>query len=175
MKRREFMTLLGGAAISWPLAVPAQQSQHLRLIGIITNLAEDDPETQRRLGAFKQRLNELGWREHENVRFEARWGVGDTEKHRKNASELVALNPDVILAHGSTIMGPLHRATASVPIIFVSVADSVAGGFVASLSHPGGNAIGFISFEYAQGGKWIELLKELAPKVQRVAVVRAAR
>jgi putative ABC transport system substrate-binding protein len=106
------------------------------------------------------------------VRFEYRWGVGDTDKHRQNARELVSLGPDVILAHGSTIMGPRHRATASIPIVFVSVADPVAGGFVASLSRPGGNTTGFTSFEYAQSGKWIELLKEIAPSVQRVAVLR---
>ncbi len=171
MNKREFITLVGGVA-AWPLGARAQQDQRLALIGVMTNLAEDDSETRRRLGAFTQRLKELGWREHENLRLEYRWGVGDTDRHRQNAVELVALSPAVILAHGSTIMGPLHRATASIPIVFVSVADPVAGGFVASLSHPGGNATGFTSFEYAQSGKWIELLKELAPKLQRVAVIR---
>jgi ABC-type uncharacterized transport system substrate-binding protein len=172
MRRREFIALLGGGMACWPLFVGAQPAQRQRLVGVMTNLSQEDPETERRLRAFRQRLHELGWREGNNVRFEYRWGVGDADKHRQNARELVHLAPDVILAHGSTIMGPLHRAATSIPIVFVSVADPVAGGFVRSLSKPGGNTTGFTSFEYAQSGKWIELLKEIAPSVQQVAVVR---
>jgi putative ABC transport system substrate-binding protein len=171
MRRREFISLIGGAA-AWPRAARAQQTERVRLIGVMTNLAEGDPETRLRLDAFRQGLQQLGWTEGRNIRLDYRWGVGDTDAHRKNAAELVALKPDVILAHGSTIMGPLQRATRSVPIVFVSVADPVAGGFSESLARPGGNATGFTSFEYGQSGKWLELLKEIAPGVRRVAVIR---
>lgn len=174
MRRREFIAVLGalGATVAGAPGAQAQQGERIRRIGVMTNLAETDPETRRRLDAFRLRLQELGWSEGHSVRFDYRWGAGDTDNHRKNAAELVALNPDVILAHGSTIMGPLQRATHSVPIVFVSVADPVAGGFAASLSQPGGNATGFISFEYAQSAKWLEVLKEIAPTIQRVAVIR---
>jgi putative ABC transport system substrate-binding protein len=171
MKRRQFISLLGSALAGWSLPAQAQQTERVRRIGIMTNLAESDPETKLRLDGFRQSLKQLGWIEGNNLDLDYRWGVGDTDAHRKNAAELVALKPDVILAHGSTIMGPLQRVTRSIPIVFVSVADPVAGGFVASLARPGGNATGFTSFEYGQSGKWLELLKEIAPKRDRVVVV----
>ena len=170
-KRRAFITLLGGMAL-WPLAGRAQQGDRMRRLGVLLNLAEDDPETRARLAAFLQGLRELGWSEGRNLEIDYRWGVGDADRHRANAAELVALAPDVILAHGSTIMGPLQRATRKIPIVFVSVADPVAGGFVASLARPGGNATGFTSFDYGMSGKWLELLKQIAPEVTRVGVIR---
>jgi putative ABC transport system substrate-binding protein len=136
------------------------------------NLAADDPETKARLAAFQQRLMELGWSEGHNVRFDYRWGLGDVDQHRKNAAELTALKPDVFLVHGSTIMGPLQRATRTIPIVFVSVSDPIAGGFVASLAKPGGNATGFTSTDYGMSGKWMELLKQIAPHITRVGVIR---
>ena len=171
MRRREFISLLGGAA-AVPLAARAQQAEHVRRIGVLLNLAADDPETKARLAAFLQRLKELGWSEGRNLRIDYRWGMGDLDHHRKNAAELVALSPDVILVHGSTIMAPLQRATRTVPIVFVSVADPVAGGFVTSLSRPGGNATGFTSIDYGMSGKWLELLKQIAPQIIRVGVIR---
>ncbi|MGB9043149.1 MAG: ABC transporter substrate-binding protein [Pseudolabrys sp.] len=172
MKRREFIAALGGAAV-WPLAAHAQQqSEQVRRIGVLLNLASDDPETKARLAAFLQRLKELGWSEGRNLRIDYRWGMGDLDHHRKNAAELVALSPDVILVHGSTIMAPLQRATRTVPVVFVSVADPVAGGFASSLSRPGGNATGFTSIDYGMSGKWLELLKQIAPQVTRVGVIR---
>jgi putative ABC transport system substrate-binding protein len=171
MRRREFISLLGGAA-AVPLAARAQQAEHVRRIGVLLNLAADDPETKARLAAFLQRLKELGWSEGRNLRIDYRWGMGDLDHHRKNAAELVALSPDVILVHGSTIMAPLQRATRTVPIVFVSVADPVAGGFATSLSRPGGNATGFTSIDYGMSGKWLELLKQIAPQIIRVGVIR---
>jgi putative tryptophan/tyrosine transport system substrate-binding protein len=172
MKRRDFITLAGGAAAAWPLAARAQEGDRVRRIGVLMNLTEDDPETRARLAAFVQGLRELGWEEGRNIRIDYRWGAGDTDRHPINAAELVALAPDVILAHGSTIMGPLQRATRTVPIIFVSVSDPVAGGFAASLSRPGGNATGFTSIDYAMSGKWLQLLKEIAPEVTQAGVLR---
>jgi putative ABC transport system substrate-binding protein len=172
MKRRQFISLLGSALAGWSCPAQAQQAERVRRIGVMTNLTERDPETKLRLDGFRQSLRQLGWIEGNNLRLDYRWGDGDTDMHRRNAAELVALKPDVILAHGSTIMGPLQRATRNIPIVFVSVADPVAGGFVASLARPGGNATGFTSFEYGQSGKWLELLKEIAPAVTRAAVIR---
>ena len=172
IKRRELIKLVSGAVVAWPVVTRAQQSERIRRIGVMTNLAEDDPETRVRLDAFRNGLQQSGWVENRNLRIDYRWGVGDTDIHRKNATELVALKPDVILAHGSTIMGPLRRATRTVPVVFVSVADPVAGGFVDSLARPGGNATGFTSFDYAQSGKWLEVLKEIAPNIKRAAVIR---
>jgi putative ABC transport system substrate-binding protein len=169
--RRQVLGFLSGAAVAWPVGALAQPVR-VRRVGILTNLAEDDPETKLRLNAFRQGLRQLGWSEGNNLRLDYRWGIGDADNHRKNAQELVALNPDIILAHGSTIMGPLQRVTRRVPIVFVSVADPVAGGFVATLARPAGNATGFTSFEYGQSGKWLELLKDIAPHIKRVAVIR---
>jgi putative ABC transport system substrate-binding protein len=172
--RREFITLLGGAAAAWPVAARAQQPERMRRIGVLMNLAEDDPETRPRRAAFLQGLQELGWSEGRNVRIDYRWGVGDTDRHRRNAAELIALAPDVILAHGSPMMGVLRRATHSVPIVFVSVADPVGGGFVASMAQPAGNATGFTNLEYGLSGKWLELLKQIVPQLTRAAVLRDA-
>jgi ABC-type uncharacterized transport system substrate-binding protein len=141
-------------------------------IGMMTNLSADDPETRLRLDAFVQGMQQLGWNEGGNFRIEYRWGVGSTDSHRQNAAELVALAPDVIVAHGSTIMGPLQRATRTIPIVFVSISDPVAGGFAASLARPGGNATGITTFEYGQSAKWLEVLKEIVPGLKWVAVVR---
>jgi ABC-type uncharacterized transport system substrate-binding protein len=175
MRRRAFITLLGGAAAAWPLAARAQQPERVRRIGVLMNLAESDPETRARRAAFLQALQELGWSEGRNVRIDYRWGVGDSDRHRKNAAELVAHEPDIILAHGSPIVRALLEATRTVPIVFVSTADPVGGGFVDSLARPGGNATGFMLYEYGLSGKWLELLREIAPRVTRVAVIRDAR
>ncbi|MFO1160313.1 MAG: ABC transporter substrate-binding protein [Reyranellaceae bacterium] len=167
--RRSLVSVLS-IALTGSAAGHAQQS--MRRVGILTNLDQDDPETRRRLGAFEQGLREQGWVIDRNMRFEYRWGVGDAESHRRNAADMAASRPDVILAHGSTIMGPLQRATRTIPIVFVSVADPIAGGFASSLARPGGNATGFMSFDYGQSGKWMELLRDLVPGLSRVAVIR---
>jgi len=172
IRRREFITLLGGAAATWPMVAQAQQGERVRRIGVLMNLAADDSETGARRAAFLQGLQELGWSEGRNLRIDYRWGVGDNDRHRANAAELAALGPDVILAHGSPIVRQLQRATRTVPIVFVSVADPVGGGFAASLARPGGNATGFMILEYGLGGKWLELLKQIAPRVTRAGVIR---
>jgi len=171
MKRRAFITLLGGAA-AWPLAARAQQPERMRRIGLLLTGAADDPESLARVGAFLQGLQELGWTDGRNVRLEYRWGSGDAERIRKSAAELVALAPDVILVSGTSGMAPLHQATRTVPIVFVNAADPVGGGFAMSLARPGGNATGFSSIEYGMSGKWLELLKQIAPGVTRAAVIR---
>jgi putative ABC transport system substrate-binding protein len=172
MRRRQFITLLGGAAAVWPLAARAQQPERVRRIGVLMNLTADDPESTRRVVAFGQGLQELGWTEGRNVRIDYRWSAGDTDRIRRYAAELVALAPDVILTNGGTIVGALQQATRTVPIVFVSVTDPVGGGYVASLARPAGNATGFSQFEYSLSGKWLELLKEIAPRVSRAAVIR---
>ena len=172
MKRREFITLLGGAAAAWPLAAHAQQPERMRRIGVLTNLAADDPEAQTRVGAFLQGLQEFGWAVGRNMRIDFRWGGGDAEKTRRYATELVALAPDVILTSGATALGPLLQATRSVPIVFAQVPDPVGSGLVNSLARPGGNATGFTTFEYGLSGKWLELLKQIAPTVTQIAVIR---
>jgi ABC-type uncharacterized transport system substrate-binding protein len=176
IRRREFITVtLGGAAVALPLAGRAQQAERMRRIGMLMNLAESDPETRARRAAFLQALQELGWSEGRNLRIDYRWGVGDSDRHRKNAAELVALEPDVILAHGSPIVGALLQATRAVPIVFVGTSDPIGGGFVDSLARPGGNVTGFMLYEYGLSGKWLELLKEIAPRVTRAAVLRDPR
>jgi putative ABC transport system substrate-binding protein len=160
------------AAAAWPRPVHAEQSERVRRIGVLLNLAADDPESRARLAAFLQVLKGAGWSEGRNLRLDYRWGLGDLDQHRKNAAELIALGVDVLLVHGSGIMRQLTRVSRKVPVVFVSVADPVAMGFVASLARPGGNATGFTSIEYAIGGKWLELLKQMAPRVTRVAVIR---
>ena len=172
MRRREFITLLGGAAAAWPLAARAQQGERVRRIGVLMTTAADDPEAQARIAAFLQGLQQLGWADGRNVRIDTRWGAGDADRVRRYAAELVALAPDVILATGSSTVGPLLQATRTVPIVFANVTDPVGAGFVDSLARPGGNATGFTSFEYSMSGKWLELLKEIAPGVTRVAVLR---
>ena len=171
MKRREFITLLGGAA-AWPLAARAQQGERMRRIGVLMGQAADDPEAQARVAAFVQGLQELGWTDGRNVRIDIRWPAGDADRARRYAAELVALAPDVILAPGNFTMGPLLQATRTVPIVFGSIIDPVGAGFIESLARPGGNVTGFILFEYAMSAKWLELLKQIAPSVTRVAVIR---
>jgi ABC-type uncharacterized transport system substrate-binding protein len=171
MKRREFITLLGGAA-AWPLAARAQQSKRLRHIGVLTPFAANDAEGQARLTAFAQGLHHWGWIVGQNIRIEYRWGDGKADTMRKYATELVALAPDVILASSSAAVAPLLEATRTVPIVFAGVGDPVAGGYVESQARPGGNATGFTVFEYSMGGKWLELLKEIAPRVTRAMVLR---
>ena len=170
MKRREFITLLGGAA-AWPLAARAQQPDRMRRIGVFMNLASDDAEGQARNAAFLQGLQEAGWAVGRNVRIEYRWGAGDPELFRRYAAELVALAPDVILASGAS-MYALQQVTREVPIVFVQVPDPVGAGIVLSMARPGRNATGFTPFEYGVSANWLELLKEIAPRVTRAAVVR---
>ena len=175
MQRREFIVLLGGSvAAGWPFAAHAQQRDGVRRIGVIMPLSSNDPEAQARLTAFKQTLQQLGWTEGRNVRIDSRWGAGDADLNRRNAGELVTLAPDVILATGTPTLEPLERATRTVPIVFVQVADPVGAGLVKSLARPGGNATGFSTADYAGSGKWLELLKEIAPSVRRAAVLRDA-
>ena len=171
MKRREFITFLGGAA-AWPLAARAQQGERMRRIGVLLSYAADDPVGQRRVLGFAQALAQSGWTDGRNVRIEIRWGAADPERIRRYAAELVALTPDVILVVGAPATGSLLQATRAVPIVFVNVPDPVGAGFVETLARPGGNATGFMNFEYGISGKWLELLKEIAPGVTRVAVLR---
>jgi ABC-type uncharacterized transport system substrate-binding protein len=172
MRRRKFLGVLGGAVATWPLTANAQQSERVRRIGVLMAIVADDPEAQARLTAFVQALQKLGWTVGQNVQIDYRWGGSDGDVLRRYASELAALAPDVILAHSSASIAPLLRATRTIPIVFTIVADPVGGGYVASLAHPGGNATGFTNFEYGLAGKWLELLKEIAPGVTRVAVLR---
>jgi ABC-type uncharacterized transport system substrate-binding protein len=173
VKRREFITLIGGMA-AWPLATRAQQDGRIRRVGVLMHLAADDPEGQARIAAFTQGLQELRWTIGRNVRIDYRWAAGDAERGRKYAAELVALAPGVILAAGGAVVAPLLQASRTVPIVFVQTPDPVGAGFVASLARPGGNATGFTIFEFGMGGKWLELLKQIAPGVKRVAVLRDA-
>ena len=172
MRRREFLGLVGGAAAAWPLAARAQQTERIRRIGALMNLASDDAEGQARLAAFHQGLQEWGWAVGRNVRIDTRWGAGDAVRYRRYAAELVALAPDIILASNTSIVRALQEATRTVPIVFAGGTDPVGGGFVASLARPGGNTTGFTLFEYGISVKWLELLKEIAPRVTRVAVLR---
>ena len=174
MRRRDFITLLGGAAAAWPVAAHAQQRDRMRRIGVFMPGVADDPEYQARNAAFLQRLGELGWIVGRNVRIEYRWGAGDVERYRTIAAELVALAPDVVLALGFSTVSALQKASRTVPIVFATVTDPVGGGLVASLARPGGNTTGFISTEFGFSGKWLELLKEIAPRVTRAAVMRDA-
>jgi len=171
MKRREFIALLGGAA-AWPLAAQAQQPERMRRVGMLLTAAADDPESLARVGAFLQALAQLGWTVGRNLRIESRWGAGNAEVIRKHAVEFAALAPDVILAHGASTVGPLLQVTRTVPIVFPVAVDPVAAGFADSLARPGGNATGFMVWEFSQSGKWLELLKQIAPEVTRAAVLR---
>ena len=171
MKRREFITLLGGAAAAWPLAGRAQPCERIRRIGVLMYLPADDPEGQARFTALVQALTQLGWTEGRNLRIDTRWANADDI--RSHAMELAALAPDVLVAAtGTATAAPLVQATRTVPIVFVSVIDPVGAGFVANLARPGGNATGFTVYEYGMSGKWLELLKEIAPRVTRAAVLR---
>jgi putative ABC transport system substrate-binding protein len=174
MKRREFITLIGGAAVAWPLGVSAQQSKRMRRIGILLPARADDTEFQARVGAFLQGLALLGWTIGRNVRIDIRWAGGSAANIRRHAAELAALELDVILANGSSTVGPLLQVTRSVPIVFPIMVDPVGAGFVDSLARPGGNATGFMNFEYSISAKWLELLKEIAPGVTRAAILRDA-
>ena len=171
MRRREFITLLGGAA-AWPLAARAQQRERMRRIGVLTNLSADDPEEQVRMAAFSQGLQQSGWTVGYNTRIDYRWGAGERARYQRYAAELVALSPDVLLATNTSTVRALRAATNAIPIVFASATDPVAGGLVASLAHPGGNITGFTAFEFSTSGKWLELLKEIAPSLTRVAVIR---
>jgi len=171
VKRREFITLVGGAT-AWPLVARAQQSERIRRIGVLMNLAADDPEGQARITAFAQGLQEAGWTMGRNVRIDYRWAGADADRHRQHATELVALAPDIILAATTISLAAVQQVTRTIPIVFVQVIDPVSGGFVDTLAHPGGNATGFTTFEYGISGKWLELLKEIAPGVTRAAIIR---
>jgi len=173
MRRREFIALLGSSVAGWPLAARAQQGERMRRIGALMPSAADDPQYQVRVGAFLQELQRLGWIIGRNISIETRWTKGDAEEARKYAAELVALNPDLILASGISILVPLLQLTRTVAIVFPAVFDPVAAGVVESLARPGGNATGFMTAEYSIGGKWLELLKEIAPSMTRVAVLRS--
>jgi putative ABC transport system substrate-binding protein len=172
MKRREFITLIGGAAVGWPLPARTQQAERMRRIGVLLPATADDLEFQARLAAFVQALQQLGWTDGGNLRIDIRWGAGDAERMRRYAAELVALAPDAILAAGGATVGPLLQATRTAPIVFTMTPDPVGAGFVESLARPGGNVTGFTNFEYGIGVKWLELLKEIAPRVTRAAFLR---
>jgi putative ABC transport system substrate-binding protein len=173
MRRREFLGVLGTAGVGWPLAAAAQQSERMRHIGLLMAAGADDPEYQARIRAFQQELEQLGWTEGRNARIDTRWATTNADEIRKHASELAALTPDVILAAtGTTTVAPLLEATRTVPIVFVLLIDPVGAGFVSSLARPGGNATGFLMFEYGLSGKWLELHKQISPSVTRVAVLR---
>ena len=172
MRRREFITLLSSTTVIWPIATWAQQRGQVARIGVLMSAAANDPEGQARITAFRQALQKLGWTEGQNVRIEVRWAGGEAALDRKFATELAALTPDVILATASQTVAALQAVTQTVPIVFAHAVDPVGAGFVDSLARPGGNATGFVLFEYGMGAKWLELLKEIAPNVTRVAVLR---
>ena len=171
MKRRQFITLLGGAAVAWPLAARAQQGERMRRIGVLNPFAESDPEVQANVTAFRQALQKLGWTEGHNVRIDYRWGGADPGRIRAQAKELVGLNPDVILVSSALALQPLLQETRSIPIVFTQLADPVGAGLIASLARPGGNITGFAVAEFSTFGKLLEVLKEVAPHVTRVAVL----
>jgi putative tryptophan/tyrosine transport system substrate-binding protein len=173
MKRREFIALVGGA-VAWPLAARAQQAERVRRIGILIPASSTDMKFQIQVQAFEQELKKFGWLIGQNVQIETRWGTDNLNEIRKNVAELVALKPDVILAHGGSTVGPLQQATHTIPIVFPVAGDPVAGGFVESLAKPGGNITGFALYEYSIGAKWLELLKQMVPSLTRVAVLQQA-
>jgi putative ABC transport system substrate-binding protein len=171
MRRRDFIAALGGAAAAWPLAARAQQGERVRRVGVLMNLAADDLEGQARQAAFLQGLQEVGWAVGRNLRIEIRWGNNDPDRIRRNVAELVATAPDVILAAASPVIAALQAATSTVPIVFAAVIDPIVAGFVASLNRPGGNTTGFSSIEHSISAKWLELLKDVVPRVKHVAVL----
>jgi putative ABC transport system substrate-binding protein len=172
MRRREFITLIGGTAAMWPLAAGAQQPDRMRRIGVLMNIAENDPQSAVRTLAFERDLKERGWTLGNNIKIDYRWAAGNANLYRKYAPELVALAPDVLVATGGTGVGALQQVTSTIPIVFLGTSDPVNRGLIASMARPGGNTTGFILFEYSICGKWLELLKQIAPSVSRVAVVR---
>jgi putative ABC transport system substrate-binding protein len=171
MRRREFITLLGGAAVSWPLAASAQQPERMRRIGVLMFYAESDREGQKRVAALREELQNLGWEEGRNIRIEYHWYMGDVEKARASAAELVRLAPDVIVSNGAAGLERLQQATRTIPIVFTLIGEPVVRGFVQSLAHPGGNITGFTNLEASTAAKWMELIKEIAPSVKRVAII----
>ena len=171
MRRREFITLLGGAAVAWPLVARAQQRDQMRRIGVLMTRKADDPEGQKQLGALRQGLLELGWSEDKTLHIETRWTIADAAEALRFAQELIGLKSEVLVAQGAPSLVAARQVTSTVPIVFVSVADPVGQGFVPSLARPGGNITGFSAEEAGIGGKWLELLKELAPRVTRIAVI----
>ena len=171
MRRRAFISLLGGAAV-WPVVTRAQPSEGMRLIGVLMNRAADDPQGQARVATFKQALQQLGWTEGRNVRIDTRWGADDVDRERGYAAELVALAPDIVLASGTLSVTALQHVSRTLPMVFVGVTDPVGAGFVDSLAQPGGNVTGFMIYEYNLSGKWLELLKQIAPSITRVVVIR---
>jgi putative ABC transport system substrate-binding protein len=171
MLRREFITLLSGATVTFPLAARAQPAAKIWRIGLLMTMAESEPEAQARLASLREGLQQLGWKEGHNIRIDYRFAAGDSERARSSALELVSLMPDVILANGTAILSALRRATQSIPIVFVLVPDPVGDGFVASLARPGGNITGVTNFEFPMGGKWVEFLKEIAPHLSNVALI----
>jgi len=172
MRRRDFINAVAGAAAVWPLSVRAQQSEQIRRVGVLMNIAENDPEAVVQLSALMQGLKDRGWILGTNIQIDYRWAAGDSQLYRRYAPELVALAPDVILVVGGTGTGELQRATSTIPIVFVGTTDPVNRGLIASMARPGGNTTGFIEYEFGLSGKWLELLKQIAPKVSRVMVVR---
>jgi putative tryptophan/tyrosine transport system substrate-binding protein len=174
MRRREFITLLGGAAVAWPLAARGQQPERMRRIGMLMTIAADDPEAQPRFAAFRQELQRLGWTDGRDLRVDTRWFPGDAANARKNVAEMMSLVPEVILAAGNVAVAAALQASRSVPIVFVLVPDPVGQGFVDSLARPGDNATGFTLYEFGMGGKWLELLKQMAPGMTRAGVLRDA-
>jgi putative tryptophan/tyrosine transport system substrate-binding protein len=172
MKRREFITMVGGMAVAWPIPGRAQQPERMRRVGVLFPASASDPLFQSRLEAFQQALHESGWTIGRNVQLDIRWATPDATKVRQQVAELVALAPDVILATGGSSVVPLQQATRTLPIVFVQVPDPVGAGFVDSLARPGGNATGFTQFEYGVGAKLVELLKEISPAVTRAVVLR---
>jgi len=171
MRRREFLALVGGAAVAWPGAAHTQQPDRMRRIGLLMGQASNDPEAQLWFLAFRQKLAELGWREGANIRVEVQWASADPKRMRVFASELVRLAPDVMVANTPPVLAVLRQETRSIPIVFMQVADPVGAGFVESLARPGGNITGFSNFEFAIGEKWLQTLKQIAPPVVRIAVV----
>jgi putative ABC transport system substrate-binding protein len=172
MRRRDFITLLGSAAGALPLTARAQQAERVRRIGVVSALAEGDPESLARRAAFEQALDALGWTNGRNIRIDYRWGAAKADNIRKNVPEMIAGAPEVILASSNIVLAPMMQATRTIPIVFVQVIDPVGSGFVESLARPGGNVTGFTQFEYSLAGKWLELLKQIAPDVTRAAVIR---
>jgi putative ABC transport system substrate-binding protein len=171
VRRREFITLVGGAAAGWPLTARAQQPERLRRIGVLIPLRKDDPDGQQRVALFRQGLKELGWTEGRNIHIDYGWVGGDAAQAKTKAAELVSQKPEVIVANGTLLLAAVRNETSTIPIVFVVVADPIGQGFVPSFAHPGGNITGFTSFEFETSAKWLELIKEVAPELQRVAFI----
>jgi putative ABC transport system substrate-binding protein len=171
MKRRQFITLIGGAAAAWPLAAHAQQTDGVRRIGVLMPTREDDPDGQQRVALLRQGLKELGWTEGRNIHIDYRWAGGDAALAKADAAEMVSQKPEVIVANGTLLLAAVRNKTSTIPIVFVVVADPIGQGFVSSFAHPGGNITGFTSFEFAIGAKWLELIKEIVPELGRIAFI----